>query len=63
MNKVINYVFNQFGKNKKFLIEEEYPKLCAYIICLMGAIIQFLEIDVIKDENVSKAEFLKFAKK
>lgn len=57
MNKVINYVFLQFGKNKKILIESEYPKLCAYLICLMGAVMQFLEIDIIKDENVSNVEF------
>lgn len=53
--------FYNLEKNRKFLIENEYPKLCAYIICLMGAIIQFLELDEIKDENVSKSEFFKFA--
>lgn len=63
MNKVVNYVFQQFGKNKKILVEDEYPKLCAYMICLMGAVLQFLDMDVIKDENVSKEEFVKFANK
>lgn len=61
MNKVINYVFLQFGKNTKFVTENDYPKLCAYIICLMGAIMQFLEMDDVKDENVTKNEFKNFA--